>query len=464
MCCKQGKVSLEKPLPNPPETLRALLTSSDDESRAKQNAQYSGFNFGAYTFRVQGGTYHRIPPLVPQYGYGPQYAKVYFTDPEYQGNIWRGIYSQLHTTVIDRIQQMLLAKIPFAWTFENARQQFADNQTDFHISINGRATATMGRTYSAPTADDEVVVVAIAIDPPSINDPNYVAHLKRDAAVFRRNGHVEHMKNECHRAYDPMHYALMFPPRGENDWRTQMALNRLAMEVDDAADENQKKDAEDIVENDDDEGQQDDKHGTKISLCKKCDVILRLSYSICGGYVLYVKVEHRLADATVTDSTTTSTEEIGRRQTILPSSSHVESPRAMHQQLYQESMVIVSVLGRPSYFIIFTCNPHWVEITRELLLRNGGKAPPADKPDYSKQQLLMSDIKIKPYIFGNVTGFTRVVEFQERGLPHAHTLVIVDEQSRLTPETYDKNMTHNPCCGKDISSHRPCLDDNVKCT
>lgn len=89
-----------------------------------------------------------------------------------------------------------------------------------------------------------------------------------------------------------------------------------------------------------------------------------------------------LADATVTDSTTTSTEEIGRRQTILPSSSHVESPRAMHQQLYQESMVIVSVLGRPSYFIIFTCNPHWVEITRELLLRNGGKAPPADKPDY----------------------------------------------------------------------------------
>ena len=79
MCCKQGKVYLE-PLPNPPETLRTLLTSSDDESRdfrhniraynnsfaftslgAKQDAQYSGFDFGAYTFRVQGATYHRIP-------------------------------------------------------------------------------------------------------------------------------------------------------------------------------------------------------------------------------------------------------------------------------------------------------------------------------------------------------------------------------------------------------------------
>ncbi|KAL7324971.1 hypothetical protein PS15p_212327 [Mucor circinelloides] len=60
MCCKQGKVYLE-PLPNPPEALRTLLTSSDDESRdyrrnvraynnsfaftslgAKQDAQYSG--------------------------------------------------------------------------------------------------------------------------------------------------------------------------------------------------------------------------------------------------------------------------------------------------------------------------------------------------------------------------------------------------------------------------------------
>ena len=131
-----------------------------------------------------------MPPLVPQNGYGPQYAQVYFTDPEYQANIRRGIYSQLHTPVIDRLQQMLLAENPFARTFENARQQFADNQTDFHISINGRATATMGRTYSAPTADE---VAAIVIDPPSINDPNYVAHLKKDVPVFRRNDHVEHM-------------------------------------------------------------------------------------------------------------------------------------------------------------------------------------------------------------------------------------------------------------------------------
>ncbi|KAL7308608.1 hypothetical protein PS15m_011793 [Mucor circinelloides] len=103
---------------------------------------------------------------------------------------------------------LLTEENPFAQTFENARQQFADYQADFHISINGRATGAMGRTYSPPTADE---VAATIIDPPSINDPNYVAHLKRDvAAVFRRNGRVGHM-NECHPAYDPMHYVSMFP-------------------------------------------------------------------------------------------------------------------------------------------------------------------------------------------------------------------------------------------------------------
>ena len=36
-------------------------------------------------------------------------------------------------------------------------------------------------------------------------------------------------------------------------------------------------------------------------------------------------------------------------------------------QLYQDAMAIVRVKGPPDAFVTVTCNPNWIEITRELL-------------------------------------------------------------------------------------------------
>jgi len=54
---------------------------------------------------------------------------------------------------------------------------------------------------------------------------------------------------------------------------------------------------------------------------------------------------------------------LGRR-IVLPSS-FLGGPRFI-RQCYQDSMVIVRKLGRPSLFITFTANPRWPEIQREL--------------------------------------------------------------------------------------------------
>ena len=43
------------------------------------------------------------------------------------------------------------------------------------------------------------------------------------------------------------------------------------------------------------------------------------------------------------------------------------------QQLFQDAMAIVRAKGKPSFFITFTCNPAWPEITRELLSRQTTK-------------------------------------------------------------------------------------------
>ena len=102
-------------------------------------------------------------------------------------------------------------------------------------------------------------------------------------------------------------------------------------------------------------------------------------------------------------------------------------PRFMYQ-LYLDAMAIVSALGKPDLFITFTCNPKWPEI-QSLQLRN---LPKHDETVeicrvfHMKLASLMEDLlgtKDHPGIFGRVIGEIRVIEYQKRGLPHAHILI-----------------------------------------
>jgi hypothetical protein len=96
------------------------------------------------------------------------------------------------------------------------------------------------------------------------------------------------------------------------------------------------------------------------------------------------------------------------------------------QQNYQDAMSVVRKFGKPDLFVTFTCSPHWNKILESLLF--GQK--PQDRPDIiarvfqQKLKSLMEDIK-KNQIFGVPVAFVYVIEFQKRGLPHAHILIIL---------------------------------------
>ena len=99
-------------------------------------------------------------------------------------------------------------------------------------------------------------------------------------------------------------------------------------------------------------------------------------------------------------------------------------------------MAIVGSTSNPDVFVTFTCNPEWPEIQQELLPGQTSQ----DRPDLVsrvfklKLDALMDDLFNK-HVLGKVIARMHVIEFQKRGLPHAHILLILDISSK--PKTID---------------------------
>ncbi|XP_020272659.1 uncharacterized protein LOC109847833 [Asparagus officinalis] len=175
--------------------------------------------------------------------------------------------------------------------------------------------------------------------------------------------------------------------------------------------------------------------------------------------------------------------QVGKR-IVLPSS-FTGGPRYMTQN-YQDAIALCRVMGNPDLFITVTSNPKWNKIL-EFLRNNGGQRP-NERPDIVarvfkiKLDSLMEDLQ-KNNHFGKCIVAVYTIEFQKRGLPHAHILIwlhpahryptpakideiIVAEIPDKTkdPVGYDvvsKYMTHG-LCGQ-VAPRSPCMK-NLKCT
>ncbi|KAG5565565.1 hypothetical protein RHGRI_001468 [Rhododendron griersonianum] len=151
---------------------------------------------------------------------------------------------------------------------------------------------------------------------------------------------------------------------------------------------------------------------------------------------------------------------------ILPGS-FIGGPRDMHKR-YLDAMTLVDKYGKPDIFLTMTCNPKWIEITNELKAHEDVQ----NRPDLvtrvfrSKFEQLKKEV-IRKKLFGPVKAYTYVIEFQKRGLPHVHLLLILKRGHKLvTPNHFDqfisaeipeesenphlyaavlKHMMHGPC-------------------
>lgn len=158
---------------------------------------------------------------------------------------------------------------------------------------------------------------------------------------------------------------------------------------------------------------------------------------------------------------------------ILPSS-FTGGPR-YQGQLYQDAMALVRKFGKPDFFVTMTANPKWVEITRNLL--PGQTA--YDRPDLIERVFILKFAQLRKQIlyknyFGKVACCVWVIEWQKRGNPHVHMLIILKNESKYrTPEEVDAKVSAeipdkeaDPELYELVTSlmmHGPCGERNPDC-
>ncbi|XP_058775057.1 uncharacterized protein LOC131649304 [Vicia villosa] len=494
-CCRSGKVVL--PLLNdPPQLLQNLLyNGTSSESRNYQanirtyNAMFSftspGMKFdttladggGPPTLRLHGQTCHRIGTLIPEDGDSPQFAQLYIFDTDNEVENRVKCFSDndnIDRDIVSKLKIMLDDCNPHAKAFRMARDLLKANAfLDLKLRLISDRPGD-GRVYNTPTVSEVAALIVGDIDPST----------PRDIIIHARNEHLQQI-TEFHPAYLAYQYPLIFL-YGEDGYRKNI-LHRYEHER-----EVTRKNRQSIKDWLSFRLQERPMEATTLLHSRRLFQQFlvdgfammeseRLNWLRTNQSKLRVGKYNQL-QAEVNGNQTNTPSKRGKR-VVLPST-FVGSKRYM-DQLYFDGMAISSKLGFPDLFVTFTCNPAWPEIARALA---NTTLKPHDRPDLISKVFkikfdeLMTDIT-KRHVLGKVIAFMYTIEFQKRGLPHAHILVFLHPQSKYpTPSDIDKiicaeipdpalhprlynlvsaHMMHGPCGRSRLRS--PCMK-NGKCS
>ncbi|KAK9049762.1 hypothetical protein SSX86_031269, partial [Deinandra increscens subsp. villosa] len=495
LCCAYGKVQLPH-LKEPSPTYKELFSSRNNKSKyflkniRRYNSMFAFTSMGGkvdksinkgkgpFTFRLSGENYHTIGTLLPKEGVKPKFSQLYIYDTENEvGNRQRAFRSDkpegaFDVQLIKELKVMLDKENPLVKSYRMVRDSLSKNPDS---NLNLRLISSRkndGRTYNLPTASE--VAVLIVGDVCDLID-------HRDIIVTTKSGSLQRI-SELHPSYLPLQYPLLFP-NGDDGYRINIPHRNItdtstrgkctmreffSFRIQDRVNEfslilNSRRlyqqflvDAYTMIESE------------------------RLGFIRGKQSLLRAETLQNLNNAKNDGNTDLSS--TGQR-VILPSS-FTGGARFMMQN-FLDAMSLCKWYGYPDLFITITCNPRWPEVVRIL---EDTTLNPDDRPCLlcrmfkMKLESLMKDLKEKA-TFGKVQAVVYTVEFQKRGLPHAHICLFLHPDDKLpTPEHIDrvisaeipdKNedpelyslvrefMIHGPCGHHNMKS--PCMS-NKNCT
>ncbi|XP_021995720.1 uncharacterized protein LOC110892890 [Helianthus annuus] len=498
-CCMSGKTVLANS--EIPEELHRLFTSQDEIGNIfRQNIRAYNTNFsfasmgvtlddtlnnmrdGVYTFRAHRGIYHKIDQLVPRDG-TPRYLQLYFYDPDAELDL------RLQWPNLDRRITQILTRVfstnPYVDTFRRlAELGPLDN---YRVTLNASVELDQ-RVYNRPTTSE---VAGIWVE----GNDNITSY-KRSIVVYGRSEYSQTIQ-PYFSCYDPLSYPLFFP-NGESGWHANIPRHGVSIN--------------EVRNNDNIEGEMEESNTrsgrTTVAMreyyCYKFQIRSTENVLLFGGRLLqqfvvdvYIKMEtsrlqfcernqakiradlyQGLVDCV--NAGEVHANRVGKR-IVLPAS-FIGGPRDMRRR-FLDAMTLVQDDGKPDIFLTMTCNPKWPEICDNLHVGQTAQ----DRPDLVSRVFRgkLEDLKeqlFKKHILGEVKSYVYVIEFQKRGLPHAHFLLIMYPQHKINnADHYDKvvcaeipnkqrhpklhemvvkHMIHGPCGNLRLSS--PCMQGDPK--
>ena len=296
-------------------------------------------------------------------------------------------------TIIQFLKEMLDENNVLVKSYRMIRDRFHENpDMEVKLRLLGRRMKD-GRTYNLPTTSEVAALIVGDIDE---------AFEKRDIMVETTSGTLQRI-NELHPSYLALQYPLLFP-YGDDGYRVDILHRGLSPSTSNKRPMVTMREYFAFIIQD---------RVNIFSLILNAKRLFQQfmvdAYTMIESERLYyirgqqnnLRCETYENLRKVQNQGNSSVSEVGQKM-ILPSS-FTGGARYMHQN-YLDAMSLCKWFGYPDFFITFTCNPKWPEITRFL---KDTKLKPEDRPDILcrifkiKLNALMKDLKQKA-VFGKV--------------------------------------------------------------